>query len=49
MSATSEASASEVTARVCHEGAKAGLAIEERRAEAAPAIEVMGVDTIGQV
>ena len=49
MSAAGKASASEVAAGVCHEGAKAGLAIEERRAEAAPAIEAMGVDTIGQV
>ena len=45
MSATSEASASEVAASVYREGAEAGLATEEGRADGALAIEAMDVNT----
>ena len=46
-SAVGEASTSEVAARVCHEGAEAGLATKEGRADGVPAIEAMDVDTTG--
>ena len=49
MSAAGEASASKVAARVCREGAEAGLAIEEGCADGALAIEAMDVDTTGQI
>ena len=47
VSTTGEASASEVAAGVCREGAEAGLATEGGRAEGASVVEAMDVDTLG--
>ena len=47
MSAAGEASTSKVAARVCREGAEAGLATEGGRAEGASVVEAMDVDTLG--
>ena len=49
VSAIGEASTSEVAARICHEGAEAGLTTEDGRADGAPIVEAMDVDTTRQV
>ena len=49
MSAAGEASTSKVAARVCREGAEAGLAIEEGQADGVPIIDAMDVETIRHV